>query len=117
MTRTKRRTLALDYLLMLALAAFFLFPVVIMLVASFKPDDGLIIRANLHAERAAFADNWPNRARFWFPSIDHPSDKATAAFTVDAPAPTRTSTPTSSPGPGPLVLIALAAASHRLGRQ
>lgn len=44
MTRAKRRTLALDYLLMLALAAFFLFPVVIMLVASFKPDDGLIMR-------------------------------------------------------------------------
>ena len=37
-------THALDYLLMTLLAAFFLFPVVIMLVSSFKPDDGLIMR-------------------------------------------------------------------------
>lgn len=51
-----------------------------------EPDDGLIIGENLHGERAAFADNWPNRARFWFPSIDHPSDKASVAFSVEAPA-------------------------------
>ena len=50
------------------------------------PDDGLIIRNNVHGRRTVFADNWPNRARFWFPAIDHPADKATAAFTVDAPA-------------------------------
>ena len=50
------------------------------------PDDGLIIRNNVHGRRAAFADNWPNRARFWFPAIDHPADKASAAFTIDAPA-------------------------------
>lgn len=50
------------------------------------PDDGLIIRNTVHGQRAVFADNWPNRARFWFPAIDHPADKATAAFTVDAPA-------------------------------
>lgn len=49
------------------------------------PDDGLIIGPNVHGRRTAFADNWPNRARFWFPSIDHPSDKATVAFTVSAP--------------------------------
>jgi aminopeptidase N len=50
------------------------------------PDDGLIIQQNIHGDRTAFADNWPDRARFWFPSIDHPSDKATVAFTVSAPA-------------------------------
>lgn len=50
-----------------------------------EPDDGLLIRSNVHGERTVFADNWPDRARFWFPSIDHPSDKATAAFTVTAP--------------------------------
>lgn len=50
------------------------------------PDDGLILRENVHGEPAAFADNWPNRARFWFPSNDHPSDKATVTFTVHAPA-------------------------------
>ena len=50
------------------------------------PDDALIIRDNVHGTRTAFADNWPNRARFWFPSIDHPSDKASVAFAVRAPA-------------------------------
>jgi aminopeptidase N len=50
------------------------------------PDDGLIIRNTVHGRRAVFADNWPNRARFWFPAIDHPADKATVTFTVDAPA-------------------------------
>ncbi len=49
------------------------------------PDDGLIIRDNVHGHRAVFADNWPNRARFWFPAVDHPADKATASFTIDAP--------------------------------
>jgi aminopeptidase N len=50
------------------------------------PDDGLIIRNNVHGHRAAFADNWPNRARFWFPALDHPADKATASFTIVARA-------------------------------
>jgi aminopeptidase N len=49
------------------------------------PHDGLIIRDDVHGARTAFADNWPNRAHHWFPGIDHPSDKATAAFDVDAP--------------------------------
>ena len=50
------------------------------------PDDGLIIRNNVHGRRTVFADNWPNRARFWFPAVDHPADKATASFAIDAPA-------------------------------
>jgi aminopeptidase N len=50
------------------------------------PDDGLIIRDNVHGERGAFGDNWPDRGRFWFPSIDHPSHKATVAFEVRVPA-------------------------------
>lgn len=49
------------------------------------PDDGLILRENVHGAPSAFADNWPNRARFWFPSLDHPSHKATVSFTVHAP--------------------------------
>jgi aminopeptidase N len=49
------------------------------------PDDGLILRENVHGEPTAFADNWPNRARFWFPSVDHPAHRATVAFTVHAP--------------------------------
>ena len=51
-----------------------------------KPDDGLIIGKNVHGNRSVFADNWPNRARFWFPSKDHPSDKATVSFTIHAPS-------------------------------
>ncbi|MEN8145583.1 MAG: M1 family metallopeptidase [Gemmatimonadota bacterium] len=49
------------------------------------PDDGLIIQDNVHGEPTVFADNWPNRARFWFPSVDHPADKAALSFTVHAP--------------------------------
>ena len=50
------------------------------------PKDGLLLRANKHGDPSAFADNWPNRARFWIPSVDHPSDKATVEFIVTAPA-------------------------------
>jgi len=50
------------------------------------PDDGLILRENVHGGRSAFVDNWPNRTRFWLPSVDHPADKATVRFTVHAPA-------------------------------
>jgi aminopeptidase N len=49
------------------------------------PDDGLFIAPDAHGTRAAFADNWPNRARFWFPGVDHPGDKALVSFTVHAP--------------------------------
>jgi aminopeptidase N len=49
------------------------------------PDDGLILRNNVHGRPAAFVDNWPNRTRFWLPSVDHPSDKATASITIHAP--------------------------------
>ena len=49
------------------------------------PDDGLILRDNVHGAPTAFADNWPNRARSWFPSNDHPSDKAMVTFTVHVP--------------------------------
>ena len=30
------------------------------------------------------ATNWPNRARHWSPSVDHPSDKATVTWRVTA---------------------------------
>jgi aminopeptidase N len=49
------------------------------------PADGLIFR-EAHGRPTVFADNWPNRARYWFPGIDHPSDKATVEFRVKAPA-------------------------------
>ena len=50
------------------------------------PDDGLILRDNIHGAPGAFVDNWPNRTRFWLPSVDHPSDKATVRYTVHAPS-------------------------------
>lgn len=52
-----------------------------------EPGDGLIIRDTPERGWSAFGDNWPNRARYWLPTIDHPSDKATVAWTVIAPKP------------------------------
>ena len=49
------------------------------------PADGLIISQNKYGDRTFFGDNWPNRARHWLPTVDHPSDKATVAFLVVAP--------------------------------
>ncbi|WP_299524793.1 M1 family metallopeptidase [uncultured Lutibacter sp.] len=49
------------------------------------PDDGLVISKNLHGDRTFFGDNWPNRAHHWFPCIDHPSDKATVEYIIEAP--------------------------------
>ena len=50
------------------------------------PADGLILGPNRHGDFVVFADNWPDRARYWFPGIDHPSDKATVRFEVTAPS-------------------------------
>ena len=47
--------------------------------------DGLIVGKNVYGDRTIFADNWPDRAHLWLPSQDHPSDKATVAFHVQAP--------------------------------
>ncbi len=48
--------------------------------------DGLVIGTDSAGRWMAFGDNWPNRARRWIPSIDHPSDKATVTWTVRAPS-------------------------------
>ena len=50
------------------------------------PADGLIIANNQHGARTFFGDNWPNRARHWLPTVDHPSDKATVEWIVTAPS-------------------------------
>jgi Aminopeptidase N len=50
------------------------------------PKNGLIIDSNKFNHRTFFSDNWPNRARFWLPCIDHPADKASVEFIVTAPA-------------------------------
>ncbi|MES2734031.1 MAG: M1 family aminopeptidase, partial [Bacteroidota bacterium] len=49
------------------------------------PEDGLIISNNQYGDRTFFGDNWPNRAHYWLPTVDHPSDKATCEFTVISP--------------------------------
>ena len=50
------------------------------------PAGGLRILNNIHGERTAFSENWPDNARHWLPMIDHPYDKATGEFVVTAPA-------------------------------
>ncbi len=50
------------------------------------PSNGLIISKNKYGDRTFFADNWPNRAHYWIPCNDHPSDKAAVEFVVTAPA-------------------------------
>ena len=49
------------------------------------PQDGLIVGTNAHGHRVVFADNWPERARFWLPTVDRPGDKAKVTFIVKAP--------------------------------
>ena len=50
------------------------------------PSDGLIIRTDSAGRWEAFGDNFPNRARHWLASMDHPSRKAKVTFRVSAPA-------------------------------
>ena len=49
------------------------------------PERGLIIGENMHGDRTFFSDNWPNWARNWLPTIDHPYEKATSEMVVTAP--------------------------------
>ena len=49
------------------------------------PGLGLIIGENRHGDRTFFGDNWPNRAHYWLPCIDHPLDKAKVIFRIYAP--------------------------------
>lgn len=51
-----------------------------------EPKDGLVFSSDSAGRWQAFGDNFPNRARFWLPTVDHPSDKATVSWTVRAPA-------------------------------
>ncbi|HVE79267.1 MAG TPA: M1 family metallopeptidase [Gemmatimonadaceae bacterium] len=51
-----------------------------------SPRDGLIVTLDPQGRWLGFGDNWPNRARHWLPTVDHPSDKATVTWIVRAPA-------------------------------
>lgn len=50
-----------------------------------EPADGLKIGPTKNGDRSFFSDDWPNKARNWLPTIDHPSDKASCEFIVKAP--------------------------------
>jgi aminopeptidase N len=50
------------------------------------PRTGLVVGPNRYGDRTFFSDNWPDRARAWLPTIDHPYDKATSEMVVTAPA-------------------------------
>src|SRR5680860_988694 len=49
------------------------------------PNEGLSIGPNKYGDRTFFSNNWPNKARNWLPTVDHPYDKATCEFIVTAP--------------------------------
>ncbi len=49
------------------------------------PADGLVIGRNSRGRRVVFGDNWPQRARYWLPTMDDLSDKALVRFVVGAP--------------------------------
>jgi len=51
-----------------------------------EPAAGLHVGPNRYGDRTFFSDNWPNRARQWLPTVDHPYDKATSEMLVTAPA-------------------------------
>ena len=50
-----------------------------------RPTDGLIVRRDSAGYWTAFADHFPDRARQWLATVDHPSDKATVEWIVRAP--------------------------------
>lgn len=49
------------------------------------PERGLVIDTTKFGRRSFFGDNWPNLARHWLPSVDHPYDKASVEFQITAP--------------------------------
>jgi len=49
------------------------------------PRKGLVIDTTKFGRRSFFGDNWPNLARHWLPSVDHPYDKASIEFRITAP--------------------------------
>jgi aminopeptidase N len=50
------------------------------------PRDALGIGPNKHGTWSWFSDNWPNKARHWLPTVDHPYDKASSEMIVIAPS-------------------------------
>ncbi|MBC7416716.1 MAG: M1 family metallopeptidase [Pedobacter sp.] len=60
----------------------------IIIVIQYKgiPAGGMKIAPTKYGDRSFMCENWPNNARHWLPTVDHPYDKATSEFIVTAPA-------------------------------
>jgi len=50
------------------------------------PSDGLLLGPDGRGREAVFADDWPDRARHWLPTVDDPADKARVTWEVGAPS-------------------------------
>jgi aminopeptidase N len=78
------------------------------------PSDGLVIRRDAQGRWSYFGDNWPDRARYWLPTVDYPTDKATVTWTVSAPASETVVGNGTSPGPHPAPPLAPGGAPRRV---
>ncbi len=61
-------------------------PFTIVITYSGIPAGGMKIQPTKFGDRSFMCENWPNNARHWLPTVDHPYDKATSEFIVSAPA-------------------------------
>jgi aminopeptidase N len=50
------------------------------------PTNGMVIGKNKFEDKTWFGDNWPNRAQYWLPCVDHIADKAIIEWVVFAPS-------------------------------
>ena len=50
------------------------------------PAAGLVIGPTKYGDWSFFSDNWSSLARNWLPTVDHPYDKATNEFIINAPS-------------------------------
>lgn len=61
-------------------------PITIVIRYKGIPAGGMKIQPTKFGDRSFMCENWPNNARHWLPTVDHPYDKATSEFIVTAPA-------------------------------
>ena len=61
-------------------------PLTIVVTYQGIPAGGMKIQPTKFGDRSFMCENWPNNARHWLPTVDHPYDKATCEFIVTSPA-------------------------------
>ncbi len=61
-------------------------PIILVIEYTGIPAGGMKIQPTKFGDRSFMCENWPNNARHWLPTVDHPYDKATSEFIVTAPA-------------------------------